>query len=29
MPEAIDAVLILANLMVFLFLGRELAHALR
>jgi hypothetical protein len=29
MPEAIDAVLVLANVAVFLFLFRELVHALR
>ncbi len=29
MPEVIDVVLVLANVAVFLFLGRELVHALR
>jgi hypothetical protein len=29
MPEAIDAILVFANLAVFLVLGRELVHALR
>jgi len=29
MPEVFDAALVLANIAVFLFLGRELAHALR
>jgi hypothetical protein len=29
MPEAIDVVLVVANIAVFLVLGRELVHALR
>jgi hypothetical protein len=29
MPEAIDVILVVANIAVFLVLGRELVHALR